>query len=173
MLKNPIVAAVICVIVVLASTVISVRARLNPLCDAIRSEFTVSGGIADQLEKVCDAGTGIVSLAQSKGLETLESEDLCTTLRLSIKGEPSSSAFLYQMLKGKLSGLCVSLRQLDLSEKEAALLEDYTTSLEKAQAAIGSDPYNSSVSYFLNRRLGVFSTGMARFCGVRLPEQFA
>ena len=176
MLKKPIVAAILCVIIVISSTVISTHARLDPQCEKIREQFLAAGGIAAQLEAVCDAGTGMANLATSYDLsdmESIEALDLCVAFRLAINNaDPSSLANLYSMLKAKLSVVNAELRRAELSEKDAALLESYTAQLEAAQTAISSDPYNSEVMSF-RKRLGAFSRGFARLCGVRLPEQFA
>lgn len=176
MLKKPIVAAIICVIVVLLSTVVSVRARLNPQCEAVSESFRSPGGIADQLETVCDASAGLVNLAESYELadfESFNSGDLCVALRVAINNsEPSSLMNLYSLLKANLSVITAELQRADLSDKDAQLLAEYSAQLEKAQAAISADPYNSSVKAFL-QELGGFSRGMARLCGVDLPQQFA
>ncbi len=174
MLKKPFVAAIICVIVVVLSTVISVRTRLNPACDAISETFRASGGIAEQLTAICDAGSGLVKLAEDYGIEATEEYDLCLALRLSAsRGEPSSLMNLYSLSCARLNDLKHDLNRAELSEKDAALLEEYTAKLDAAQTAISTDPYNASVRFFLNEHLGPFSRMMARLCGVRLPEQFA
>lgn len=176
MLRKPMVAAIICVIVVLLSTVVSVRTKLGPKCEDVRDSFTAAGGIADQLETVCDASAGLVNLAESYELadfEAFNSGDLCVALRVAINNsEPSSLKNLYSLLKANMSVIIAELQRADLSEKDEALLAEYSAQLEKAQAAISADPYNSSVKAFL-QELGGFSRGMARLCGVRLPEQFA
>ena len=125
-LKKPLVAFLICVIVVCASSVISVHAKLDRKCEAITENFSAAGGIADQLGTVCTAGSGIVQLAESYGLETAEAD-----------------------------------------------LDKLSAELKAAQSAISTDSYNSLVSGFLRDKLGSFGTGVARLCGVELPEKFA
>ncbi len=174
MLKKPVVAAIICVIVVVLSTVVSVRTKLNPDCDAISDLFRAPGGIADQLTAICDAGSGLVMLAEDYGIEATEEHDLCQNLQLSVnRDEPSSLMKLYSQTCARLNDLKHSLKRAELSEKDAALLEEYTARIESAQTAISKDPYNANVRLFLNKHLGAFSRMMARLCGARLPEQFA
>lgn len=173
-LKKPLVAFLICVIVVCASSVISVHAKLDRKCEAITENFSAAGGIADQLGTVCTAGSGIVQLAESYGLETAEAGDLCKALRYSVStASPSTLARLYSIVLGQLNDLEASLRRAELSEKDAALLESYSAELKAAQSAISTDSYNSLVSGFLRDKLGSFGTGVARLCGVELPEKFA
>ena len=130
--------------------------------------------LAEQLGIVCTAGSGIVQLGESYGLEATEAGDMCKALRFSLTtSSPSALAHLYQFTLAQLSELEVSLRQKDLSEKDAALLEAYSAELKAAQAAISTDSYNGLVTSFLRQDLGSFGTGVARLCGVDLPEKFA
>ena len=173
MFKKPFVAAIICVIVVVLSTVVSVRVRLNPQCEAVNESFYRSGGIADQLTAVCDAGAGIVNLAESNGMDTKGAESYCLALRLAVGNNDKSSLMnMYRITSARLNELKVALQRAELSEKDAELLEGYSTQLDLTQTLISADPYNSSVKSFL-QGLGGFSRGMAKLCGVDLPEQFA
>lgn len=173
-LKKPLVAFLICLIIVCSSSVISVHAKLDPKCEAVTDSFSAAGGIAEQLETVCTACSGIVQLAESHGLQTNETGDLCKALRYSIPNtSPSGLANLYQFVLGQVREIEVSLRQKDLSEKDAELLEAYSAELKTAQSAISANSYNSLVTSFLRDDLGSFGTGVARLCGVELPEKFA
>ena len=65
MLKKPIVAAILCVIIVISSTVITTHLRLDSWCEEISEAFIADGGIADQLETVCTASSGIIRIAEA------------------------------------------------------------------------------------------------------------
>ena len=174
MLKKPIVAAILCVIIVISSTVITTHLRLDSWCEGIRDVFTVSGGIADQLNTVCTAGSGIIKIAEANGIDCFETKDLCESLRLSAYTDSPHSLFLmYQMLCGEIGDLTNSLKRMDLSAQDAALLESLNAELDAARSAISNSVYNNSVNFFLRKELGSFSTRFAKLCGVRLPEQFA
>ena len=174
MLKNPIVAAILCVIIVVSSTVINAHVRLDSWCDSFRDEFHAAGGIAEQLDRISTASTGIVKIAESYGLETAETEDLCQSLRYAVAyTEPSGLADLYRLLNGEVSDLSMTLRQKDLSQKDQTMLDAYSAEIEEAKSAISSDSYNTDVTHFLRDELGSFSCGFVRLCGVKLPETFA
>ena len=174
MLKKPIVAAILCVILVLSSTVISTHARLDPWCEDVRDIFTVSGGIADQLENVCAASSGIVKIAEAYGIDCLEAQDLCESLRTSTHlNSPHTLFTMYQMLCGKVNDLTASLKLKDLSAQDSANLSSLLGDFSASRSAISNDGYNSAVSFFLRTELGAFSRGFAKLCGVNLPEQFA
>lgn len=174
MLKNPIVAAIICVIVVISSTVISTHIRLDPWCDDIRDGFTASGGIADQLDAVCAAGSGIIKIAEANGIDCFDAQDICESLRTTTHlNSPHILFTTYQMFCGKINDLTNTLRLSELGAQDKALLETMTTELNAARSAISSDGYNDSVTFFLRKELGGFSTAFAKLCGVNLPEQFA
>ncbi len=174
MLKNPIVAAILCVIVVISSTVISTHARLDPWCEEISEGFTASGGIADQLDAVCAAGSGIIKIAEAYGIDCFETQDLRESIRATTHlNSPGTLFTLYQMFCGKLNDLTNTLRLRNLSVQDKSLLETKNAELNAARSAISENEYNSSVTFFLRKELGAFSTGFARLCGVNLPEQFA
>lgn len=174
MLKKPIVAAILCVIVVISSTVIFTHMRLDSWCKEIGDVFFVSGGIADQLEKVCDASVGISKMAEAYGIDSFEAQELSESLRMTTHLKSPHDLFtVYQMLCGRINDLAASLKLKDLSAKDAANLNSLLDELSSARSAISSDAYNNSVSFFLRTELGSFSSGFARLCGVRLPEQFA
>lgn len=176
MLKKPWFAAILCVIVVLSSTVISVHHRLDADCETTRHIFDAPDGIAEQLDKVCTAGSGIVKLAEKYGLDefsTFEGAELCTSVRFAVsEAEPSELYDLYRILLTRVDELRTSLRMKDLSTEDQKLLDAYEADYVAAQQAIGNSGYNQSVNLFL-KNLGGFSRFFARLCGVHLPEQFA
>ena len=177
MLKKPIVALIICVIVVVLSTIVSVHRDLDPRCEEIRGEFTESGGIADQLNVVCTASGGFVKLAEKYEVDEYSSfnaEDIATSLRFAVGNtEPSALADLYRMLLSETDKLRTSLRLKDMSADDAKLFDEFETEYLAAQNAIGSSDYNSDVTHYLTKELGFFSRLMAKLCFVKLPEQFA
>ena len=174
MLKNPIVAIILCVVIVIASTVISVHSDLDARCAEISDCFSATGGIKDQLSSLCTAGNGLIKLAEANGLDTAEASGECDELRMELDyNSPSALAWMSRMLIRSIDDLRMSLRQMQLSEKDAELFKEYETAYLSAQTAISEDPYNNSVNLFLRSVLGSFSASFARLCGVRLPEQFA
>ena len=173
MLKKPIIAALLCVIIVLASTVISVHSRLDARCADVSDEFSVPGGIKDQLSALCTAGSGIIKLAEANGLDTATASGECDELRFELDyNSPSALAWLMRMMNREIDDLRMSLRQMQLSENDAKLFSEYETAYLAAQTAISEDTYNQSVNSFLRSELGSFSSFFARLCGVQLPEQF-
>ena len=176
MLKKPLVAAILCVIIVLSSTVINAHVRLDSQCEAISEGFSAPGGIAEQLSAVCTASSGFVKLAEKYGVDefdTFNVDDIATSLRYSVGNtQPSGLADLYRMLITETDFLRTSLRLKDLSEEDAKLYSEFEAEYLAAQNAIAGSSYNSSVSYYL-RELGSFSCFFAKLCGVKLPEQFA
>ena len=176
MLKKPIVALIICVIVVILSTIVNVHHDLDPDCEQIRGKFTESCGIADQLNVVCTASNGFVSLAKKYEVNeqsSFNAEDIATSLRFSVGDEdPNELADLYRMLIAETDKLRTSLWLKDMSAEDVKLFEGYEAEYLAAQNAIGSNDYNSEVSHYLTKELGFFSRMMAKLCFVRLPEQF-
>ena len=176
MLKKPLVAAILCVIIVLSATVINVHVRLDPRCTEISEGFTEPGGIADQLSAVCTASSGFAKLAEKYGVDeysTFNVNDIATSLRIAVGYTKASGlADLYRMLIAGTDDLRTSLRLKDLSGEDAKLYAEFEAEYLAAQSAIADSSYNSTVSSYL-RELGSFSCFVARVCGVDLPEQFA
>ena len=174
MLKKPIVAAILCVIIVISSTVITTHLRLDPWCEEISEAFIADGGISDQLETVCTASSGIIRIAEAYGIDCFETKELCESLRVTTHlNSPQNLFGMYQMLCARVSDLSGSLKMKELSAQDAASLDLYNDELTAARSAISADGYNDSVSFFLRKELGSFSRNFARLCGVNLPEQFA
>lgn len=174
MLKKPIVAAILCVIIVISSTVITTHLRLDPWCEEISEAFIADGGIADQLETVCTASSGIIRIAEAYGFDCFETKELCESLRVTTHlNSPQNLFGMYQMLCARVSDLSGSLKMKELSAQDAASLDSYNDELSAARSVISADSYNEHVSFFLRKELGSFSRGFARLCGVNLPEQFA
>ena len=174
MLKKPLVAAILCVLIVVSSTVISTHARLDPWCEDIADGFTAAGGIAEQLDAVCAAASGIMRVAEAYGIDCFETQDLCESLRSSTYvNSPHNLFMMYQMLSGEITDLTNSLKLKELSAQDDATLSVLNDELSVARNAINENMYNSSVSFFLRQELGGFSRDFADLCGVNLPEQFA
>ncbi len=173
MLKKPVIALILCVIIVISSTVISVHHDLDPRCDSVREGFSE---ISDQLVTVCTASDGIIKLAEKYEIDefvTFEAGDLCSSMRFSIgDDDPAELSSLYRMLLTQVDSIRTSLKLKGLSDEDAKLYNDFESDYLSAQKRISESDYNEDVSSCL-KNLGFFSRSMARLCGVRLPEQFA
>lgn len=176
MLKKPIVAVILCLLIVLSATVINAHVLLDSRCEKVSEGFSAPGGIADQLSAVCTASGGFVKLAEKYGLDeftTSDAAELCTSIRFAVgEAEPSELYDLYRILLTRVDELRTSLRLQDLSAEDAKLYDEFEAEYLAAQKAIAESNYNSSASHYL-RDLGSFSCFIARICGVDLPEQFA
>lgn len=174
MLKKPVVAVILCVLIVISSTVISVHTRLDPQCRAVSDIFTSADGIASQLTASCDAANGIIQLADKYQADSTATSGAVTRLREALGYEgPSSLYQRYQSMNTELYSLNVALKQQDLSDRDSQLLDSLNAELKTAQENIADNSYNLAVSSFLHDRLGTVSVEIARICGVNLPEQFA
>ncbi len=177
MLKKPWFVVILCLLIVIGSTLYNVHKDLDPQCAQFKNIFTCPGGIAEQLNLVCTASNGIVKLAEKYGVDefdTFNTEDICTSLRLSIgDAEASELASLYRMLIATTDDLRNSLRLKELSAADAKLFSDFDAEYLTAQRTISESAYNTSVDNYLNKDLRTFSRFFARLCGVKLPTKFA
>ena len=173
MLKKPLIAAILSVLIVLASTLVSVHARLDPLCKEYWDEFR-SGDIHEALLQYCSCSAETLLLAKNYGVDVHEASDCAAALQKAMDKETLSGVYArYQRLNQALSGAKASLLRADLSEADRQALDRLDKALTAAQKKIADCDYNSRVAHFLRKELGSFSCFVARLCGVRLPEQFA
>ncbi|MBR3294065.1 MAG: hypothetical protein IKI69_06560 [Oscillospiraceae bacterium] len=173
MLKKPLIAAILSVLIVLASTLVSVHARLDPICADFRDKFH-SSEIPKGLTQYCSYSTEILQLAADAKLQTREAHDSVEALHKALGEDSAAKLFSrYQKLSAAISDVKASLLRSELSEADRQALERLDAALSSAQTQISESDYNSRTSFLLRKELGSFSCFVARLCGVRLPEQFA
>ena len=166
MLKKPFVAAILSLLIVLVSSVVSVHARLDPACEDLKDEFR-SGDIHEALTRYCSCSEELLQIAKSRGVDVKAASADAAALRKALDKEtPGKIHARYQRLKSSLDALLRA--ELDDAADRPALER-----LDAAQRQIRESAYNSHAVSFLRKELGAFSCFVARLCGVGLPEPFA
>ncbi len=182
-LKRPAVATVMAVLIVLFSTVISADTKLQAQVDKVSAAFydgvTYDGykhpSIGDQLEVICGAADGIVSIVSDYGVDTEQLAEKSSNLRFSMsyKGDWFSSYYsLYKDLSDELVSIERKSRDLDFTERDASGMEQYLSTIENASRLITESGYND---YVRNYKNGMSETEkfFADSCDIYGPEYFA
>ena len=173
MLKKPIVAAILSILIVLVSSVISVHARLDPACKDLTREFR-RGDICEALTQYCSFSAETLLLAKNNGVDVKEASNYTVGLQKALEKETPGKIYArFQQLKTSLNAVKASLLRAELNETDRSALERLDAALNDAQTKINESEYNSNAAFFLRKELGRFSCFVARLCGVELPEQFA
>lgn len=168
LLRNPIFAAVVCVLVVLLSTRANVRREFVPRAAAVSEQFYTENGPASQLSAYCDTCTSLAYVADAHGLDSFLLQESISSLRSSLaSGKLDRIQEDYSETGLWARELASSLSRETLSDEESRTLLSFQT------AALDADAYNQSVRHLLDVEMNGFSRMMARLCGVRLPVSFS
>ena len=183
-LKNPLVAFLLCLAIVLCSTLISVRVRLGGKSENVTDGFYegmetngyTQKALASHLKNIVGAVDGIATIADSNELDCSELRAAADTLKNALKYSYGYESYTYDAYEALMSAegrLVSALNGAELSERDREGLEQYLSTITGAQTAMESAGYNESVRSFLQRYNGAFTVFIAHAAGVRMPEYFA
>lgn len=174
--KNRAVAIILCVLMVLGSTLLNTRVKFGRQCRNVEQSFYDAGGISEQLELIRSKAGFLADMAEAKGLDTSSLrnasqalEDKLGQRRLDITGIHSC----YEALDRELKNVETKLITSSLTDQEA---ETFSSSLElihNAQAKLSTATYNETVRSFCRRNDRFPTNILAKLAGVSLPEEFA
>ena len=175
--KNRAVAVLLCVLIVIASTLLSTNVKLGREADGVSDGFykgvTYDGykhpAISDQLNNICGAADGLASVVASRQY----SADLKDMLSQRT-GTYTAVYAKYRDLLDCIEALKLELASVQLSERDASGTEQYFSTVSSASEVIGSAGYNDSVQQFKRSYLDRFPGSiLAKLAGVDAPELFA
>ena len=172
-------ALLLCVVCVIASTLLNTRVGLGGKSDDLIESFYDSElgeqCIGTQLANLCKATTGLTAIAGHYNLDstaaTLASEQLDGALQ-SAYGKAQILFKDYKALLEAADELIGRLGLANISKRDAESLALYTTTIDDARSAIDSSGYNDAVRDFLRVNSRFPAGGLAAFAGVRMPELF-
>ena len=172
-------ALLLCIVCVIASTLLNTRVGLGGKSDDLIESFYDSerGGrcIGTQLANLCKATTGLTAIAGHYNLDSSGATLASEQLEGALQSAYGKARTLYKDYKALLEAADELLARLDLaniSKRDAESLELYTTTIEDARSAIDSSDYNSAVQDFLRVNSRFPTGGLAAFAGVHFPELF-
>ncbi len=173
--KKP-VALVLCLLIVLGSTLLNTRIRLGGACRELCNNFYGPGSMAYQLGEVCSEGDTMAALAEANGVDASSLRRSVESLRGMLKQEEDNASHLYSGYRWLLDELSQARQQLfsaSLNETDASQLRAAIDRLSSLQSAISSSDYNTQVRSFERSNSSLLTRFLARLAGVDLPVEFA
>lgn len=182
--KNRAVAVLLCVLIVIASTLLSTNVKLGREADGVSDGFykgvTYDGykhpAISDQLNNICGAADGLASVVASYDVDVVALRQYSADLKDMLSQRTGTSAVYakYRDLLDCIEALKLELASVQLSERDASGTEQYFSTVSSASEVIGSAGYNDSVQQFKRSYLDRFPGSiLAKLAGVDAPELFA
>ena len=181
------VALLITIIVLIASTLMSVNRSLGAECRNIEDGFYngvyvnadgyVHKSIYSQLRQRCDAANGLISLADGYDELSDEVDALRDAREILLRGLNDDSIFGMRSANDALTPafntLKSALAEYGLGENIRSAFDDYVSTFEGAQNVIDNSGYNESVLEFNRKTLNVFPANiLGELAGVESPEFF-
>ncbi len=167
--KNRTVALILCVVIVLGSTLLNTRIKLGSRCRDLDEEFYATGGIAYLLETVHVEADTLAAQAEAKGIDASGLRSASEDLQRVLSQRSLSAAQLYPYYDALRSEISTAASQLGDSGAAGETL----ARIESAQNAISASDYNAHVRRFCSRYDNFISKSLAALAGVDLPEEFA
>ena len=182
-LKNPIVAILLAVILVVSSTFLSASSNLSKdaqkVTDGFYNGVTYDGykhtSIYSQLNNIIGAIDGMCSVAANNGVNTTALSMAVDELKSSLSTMHNNigSVYLcYRAVCDQLTPFMNEMNSVSLSERESEGIQAYKDTVDNAQRVIEESGYNESVRNY-RTSLGTTASFFASVCGVTGPEYFA
>ncbi len=173
--KKP-VAIVLCLLIVLGSTLLNTRIRLGGACRELYNNFYGPGSMAYQLGEVCTEGDTMAALAEANGIDASSLRRSVESLRGMLNQEEDNASRLYSgymWLRDELSQTRQQLFSSNLNDTDASQLRAATDRFSALQSAISSSDYNTQVRSFESSNSSLLTRVLARLAGVNMPVEFA
>ena len=181
--KNRAVAVLLCVLIVIASTLLSTNVKLGREADGVSDGFykgvTYDGykhpAISDQLNNICGAADGLASVVASYDVDVVALRQYSADLKDMLSQRTGTYTAVYAKYRDLLDCIeALKLASVQLSERDASGTEQYFSTVSSASEVIGSAGYNDSVQQFKRSYLDRFPGSiLAKLAGVDAPELFA
>lgn len=180
-LKNPVVAVLLSLAIVISSTLISTNIKLGKRCDKVRDGFyegVVYDGyehksIASHIKNICGAASGLVAVANNYDIDTAPLSSAVDMMKSGLSnGSVSENYSLYYHLLSAFDNVEHQLSDVSLSERDASGVEQYALTVKGACKAIDESGYNESVREFYRKQLRFPADVLGRLAGVDIPQLF-
>ena len=179
--KNPVVAVLLSLAIVISSTLISTNIKLGKRCDKVSDGFyegVTYGGyerksIASHIKNICGAASGLVAVANNYGVDTASLSSAVEMMNSGLSnGSASENYTLYYRLLSAFDKVEQQLAGEALSERDASGAEQYALTVKGACKAIDESGYNESVREFYRSQLRFPADILGRLAGVDVPQLF-
>ncbi len=172
-------AVLLCVVGVIASTLLNTRVKLGGQCGDLFDSFYENSGselsIGSQLQSIGNAATGLAAIAGHYSLDSSAVHDATGDLRSAMQDERYDAGLIHSRYLAVLDAadeLIGRLEQAQLSKRDSENLTLYAESIEQSRSGIEANSYNVNVQAFLRRNSSFPTAGIAAFAGVTMPKLF-
>lgn len=180
LLKKPLFAALLCILIVFTSTVISINVKLNNKCEAIIDSFyegTIQQvPIYSNVVQLYEIAEDIILVAENYGIDTRALQSSIQNLRneLNFKNDDFSDIFsAYSSFTKELRSVEIALSSVELSHRHLEYMDAASKDIFELKTAIDASKYNDSVKAFY-KKFDRFPTNIfAEIFDIDFPEYFA
>lgn len=181
--KNPIVALILALILVVVSSVLSIRIKYGNECtdvtDAFYDGVYVNGeyeaSIAEQLQNICAYAEEIALIADSNNVDADIISSEVFYLKSEINYSSEAISYIHSLYLDVLSAVKKTQLELnagELSPGDQNKLDELLAQIADAQALIKASSYNETVRLFIRKNSGALTSFMMDFAGVYRPDYF-
>lgn len=183
-LKNPLLAVLLCVLLVLASTALSVDWKLGRGCEKITAGFydglrykgSARPAVAAGIRELCLTADTMLIIGDNYGLDTAPLREDTEKLREAVSFQNPDIAGVYDAFESfynKLRLLENELLHADLSQRHDEQMKELAADVSAARSAMDESGYNETVSAFLRKNDRFPARQFARLFGISFPVYFA
>ena len=183
LLKNPVVAVLLSLVIVVASTLVSVNLRFGAKCQAVTDGFydgVDSDGyrqqaMATHLKNIGSYVDGLLTIAKHYDVDSAALQSSLDIFKAALRNQNSVSNLYetYTAMMRDESALEAALAQQELSDRDAEGYALYASEISGARSAMEITGYNESVRTFLLKYKRFPTDTLAALSGVSYPEYFA
>lgn len=183
-LKKPVVAVLLCAVIVIASTLGNVNRLFGAKCQKITDGFyngvEVDGftqkGINIHLQNISGYVDGLTTIARRNGVDCTAIEAASDQFKSVLRADKPSISSLYGSYTALMleeAELETALGRVALDERDTEGFNTYRDNIKGAVSSVASAGYNESVRSFLGKYDRFPTDTLAALAGVDYPEYFA
>ena len=182
--KNPIVAVLLAIVIIISSTAISITVKLNNKCNEVIDGFYYGTRLNGQLMKsvyynlndLCELTSNVIVIADNYGISTKELSEELKELRAEISYHNDDIDGIYEEYDSFYNALFAVLLELSntgLSERHLEYMASASDQISAIRSNIENSGYNESVRNF-HKKFNKFPVKIfAEIFDIDYPEFFA
>ena len=179
--KKPFVAFLICVLVVVISSAVTISTKLNNKCEEIIDSFyvstsSISTSIYADIVKMYELAEEVVVVADNYGVDTRELVKCITDIKDALNFKNPDTSEIYDAYTAFCSSLWtveVALSDIQLSQRHAEYMNSASTQIYNLKVSVEGSDYNSRVKVFYKRFDRFPVNYFADTFDIEYPEYFA
>ena len=184
LLKNPVIAVLLTVLIVLSSTIITTSVKLNNKCNAVIDEFyegrlkqgIIYTSIYADICSMYELGSEVALVADNYGVNTKDLVNSINELKneLSYRNTDISDIYAdYSWFYGSLRAVEIELSSIGLSQRHMEYMTTVSQQIAQLKYSIDNSSYNESVRTFY-KKFDRFPVNIfAELFDIDYPEYFA